>query len=99
MFIVVPSLPCWTCESQNLTGARRAPSHVDQIAEKEREKKAVIRADPVDARAPSLEEKIRFTYNLYKAKKNEVRMGLTRQGRAGHAMAAQGSGGIGSPLA
>lgn len=41
-------------------------NHFEQIAEKEREKKAVVKQDPVDARAPSLDEKVRFTYNLYR---------------------------------
>lgn len=51
---------------------------VTQIAEKEREKKSVTRPDPVDASAPSLDEKVRFTYDLYRTTKVEVRLALTQ---------------------
>lgn len=45
----------------------------NQIADKGRDKKAYVRSDPVDASAPSPDEKVRFTYDLYRTTKVEVR--------------------------
>ncbi|CAM9209877.1 unnamed protein product [Ascophyllum nodosum] len=52
--------------------AKKFEERYSKIAEKEREKKAVVKQDPVDARAPALDEKIRFTYDLYRTTKAEV---------------------------
>eukprot|EP00904_Undaria_pinnatifida_P012343 jgi/Undpi1/8239/HiC_scaffold_25.g10709.m1 len=47
-------------------------SKVRIIADKEREKKPSLRLDPIDARPPTLDEKVRFTYDLYRTTKVEV---------------------------
>lgn len=47
---------------------------VNQIAEKERDRKGMgqLKAEPVNTKAPTLEEKVRFTYDLYRTNKIDV---------------------------
>lgn len=43
-----------------------------QIAEKERDRKPTAKAEPVNTKAPTLDEKVRFTYDLYRTSKIDV---------------------------
>lgn len=45
---------------------------VCQIAEKERSKKPTAKSEPVSTKAPTLDEKVQFTYDLYRTTKVEV---------------------------
>ncbi|CAM9239893.1 unnamed protein product [Pylaiella littoralis] len=43
-----------------------------KIAEKERQRKPTSKSEPVSTKAPTLEEKVRFTYDLYRTTKINV---------------------------
>lgn len=49
-----------------------------QIAEKERDRKPTAKAEPMNTKTPTLEEKVRFTYDLYRANKIDVSLLLYR---------------------
>ncbi|CAN0205208.1 unnamed protein product, partial [Hapterophycus canaliculatus] len=43
-----------------------------KVAEKERDRKPNAKAEPVNTKAPTLDEKVRFTYDLYRTTKIDV---------------------------